>query len=326
MLDDAKPPWTRWSSAALPERQRFDAWNEALRATHLAWSLKRDTRSPGFSAELERHEVGPIRVVRCACDPLEGERTRAEIARGNDELYGIVLVREGTEAIRVAGETRVLGAGSFALWDSERDVSFAVTTRLEKVSLFVKKADLRGVIADPERHLGRVVSAANGAAALAAAHLVALATQARTLAAAPATRVLAGTLDLFGAAFGEAAPASVPARSARLAQIRAWISARLEDAQLTPRRIAAAHGMSVRTLHAWFHDEGTSLSRWMLRERLERSRADLMRGDGSRVTDIAFRWGFNDAAYFSRAFRRRFGRAPSALARGKAALPGPADA
>jgi len=34
------------------------------------------------------------------------------------------------------------------------------------------------------------------------------------------------------------------------------------------------------------------------------------------ISEIAFAWGFNDAAHFSRAFRARFGRSPRELRAG----------
>jgi AraC-like DNA-binding protein len=41
--------------------------------------------------------------------------------------------------------------------------------------------------------------------------------------------------------------------------------------------------------------------------------AHSLEGHKDWVTDIAFSWGFNDAAHFSRAFRARFGCSPRAL-------------
>ena len=40
---------------------------------------------------------------------------------------------------------------------------------------------------------------------------------------------------------------------------------------------------------------------------------DLQRPNGGSVTDIAFRWGFCDAAHFSRVFKREFGATPSEI-------------
>jgi AraC-like DNA-binding protein len=46
--------------------------------------------------------------------------------------------------------------------------------------------------------------------------------------------------------------------------------------------------------------------------RLARCAADLRSAasDGTGITDIAFRWGFNDSAHFSKAFRAEFGQSP----------------
>ena len=43
---------------------------------------------------------------------------------------------------------------------------------------------------------------------------------------------------------------------------------------------------------------------------------DLRRCNGGSVTDIAFRWGFCDAAHFSRVFKREFGATPSEIRQG----------
>ncbi|WP_230461412.1 helix-turn-helix domain-containing protein [Sphingobium sp. CAP-1] len=45
--------------------------------------------------------------------------------------------------------------------------------------------------------------------------------------------------------------------------------------------------------------------------RLERASAMLAAGDGRTITDIAFAVGFNDSAFFTRCFRRRYGASPS---------------
>ena len=67
----------------------------------------------------------------------------------------------------------------------------------------------------------------------------------------------------------------------------------------------------MRALHALFEDSGESVAGLVRHERLSRCFDDLGRAGGGSVTEIAFRWGFRDAAHFSRVFKREFGVSPS---------------
>ncbi|MWA07416.1 helix-turn-helix domain-containing protein [Actinomadura sp. LD22] len=70
---------------------------------------------------------------------------------------------------------------------------------------------------------------------------------------------------------------------------------------------------SVSYLHRLFRSQGIAVSSWIRRLRLERARRDL--GDPALdavpIRRIAARWGFNDHATFTRAFRAAYGIAPS---------------
>src|SRR6202042_301999 len=85
----------------------------------------------------------------------------------------------------------------------------------------------------------------------------------------------------------------------------------LQDPRLGPSSIACAYSMSVRTLHALFEDVDASVAGLVRTERLARCLEDLRQPNGGSVTDIAFRWGFCDAAHFSRVFKREFGATPT---------------
>jgi transcriptional regulator GlxA family with amidase domain len=82
---------------------------------------------------------------------------------------------------------------------------------------------------------------------------------------------------------------------------------------LGPASIARAYSMSVRALHALFEDTDTSVAGLVRSERLARCMEDLQRPNGGSVTEIAFRWGFCDAAHFSRVFKRAFDATPSEI-------------
>ena len=95
-------------------------------------------------------------------------------------------------------------------------------------------------------------------------------------------------------------------------RIRAFIDAHLADPDLGPAEIAAGCGISIRRLHRAFADTDWSVCGWIRAQRLARCRNDLLdRGkDNLSITQVAFRWGFNDAAHFSRAFRNAYQKTP----------------
>ena len=102
-----------------------------------------------------------------------------------------------------------------------------------------------------------------------------------------------------------------------LTRMRQHIEANLGDPELSPAGIAAAHFMSTRQLHNIFHEADTTVAGWIRTRRLEHCRRDLrdpILGDRP-VGAIAARWGFLDAAHFSRTFRLAFGEPPSAYRR-----------
>ncbi|MEU7021580.1 helix-turn-helix domain-containing protein [Streptomyces sp. NPDC046203] len=94
------------------------------------------------------------------------------------------------------------------------------------------------------------------------------------------------------------------------ARIQAYIDRHLTDADLTPQSIARAHHISLRYLHKLFEGEDATVSRWIQRRRLERSRRDLARYPHVTIGAVAHRWGFASAAHFSRVFRTAYGMSP----------------
>jgi AraC-like DNA-binding protein len=101
-------------------------------------------------------------------------------------------------------------------------------------------------------------------------------------------------------------------RHALLTTVQAFIQRHLGDPRLSPATIAAAHHMSLRSLHQLFHDEGLTVAGW-IRRRLECCRHDLSDPAlASRpVAAIAARWRFSSAGDFSRAFRAVHGLPPA---------------
>ncbi|KMT53816.1 transcriptional regulator FeaR [Pseudomonas fildesensis] len=86
----------------------------------------------------------------------------------------------------------------------------------------------------------------------------------------------------------------------------------LQEAELGPEYLARRLNVSVRQLYRLFEQRHESISRYIQQRRLERVAQDLRAQDlrHESITQIAFKWGFVDAAHFSRAFKRHFQHAP----------------
>lgn len=105
--------------------------------------------------------------------------------------------------------------------------------------------------------------------------------------------------------------------------VRRYVSEHVRDANLTVRRIAQAVGLSSDHLARLFKGQPLSVSGLVRQLRMEgcgRELRDPRHGHRS-IGDIAFAWGFNDVAHFSRAFKRARGMAPSDWRRGAQAHP-----
>ncbi|MFI0467290.1 helix-turn-helix domain-containing protein [Saccharopolyspora sp. 5N102] len=105
------------------------------------------------------------------------------------------------------------------------------------------------------------------------------------------------------------------AAPAPLVVAKDFVERNLPDPGLTPGRIAAAAGMSVRHLGRLFAAEGDSPARYLQRRRLERARRELADPAARHrtIADIAHRWGFASHAHFTRVFQTEFGHPPSEI-------------
>lgn len=93
------------------------------------------------------------------------------------------------------------------------------------------------------------------------------------------------------------------------------IELQLGDGDLTLQQIADARHVSTRYIQKLFQQAGTSFSEYLRQRRLEHCQADLASivHRNLSISDICFRWGFNDAAHFSRSFRASYGTTPRAF-------------
>ena len=103
-----------------------------------------------------------------------------------------------------------------------------------------------------------------------------------------------------------------PSQAALFSRVCRTIEANLADPDLGLTSIAKQERVSPRYLQKLFEAVGQNFSTYLRSRRLERCRADLVNPlyEKLSIADVCFRWGFNDAAYFSRAFREQYRASP----------------
>jgi AraC-like DNA-binding protein len=102
-------------------------------------------------------------------------------------------------------------------------------------------------------------------------------------------------------------------RAARLRAIKADIVQNLRDADVSAAAVARRHGVTARYIHKLFESDGTTLSKFVLGQRLAHVHRMLRdpRQDHRLIATLAYEAGFGDISTFNREFRRHFGATPS---------------
>jgi transcriptional regulator GlxA family with amidase domain len=125
--------------------------------------------------------------------------------------------------------------------------------------------------------------------------------------------------DLMAVAAGATRDAAEAAqhrglRAARLHAIKADIARNL-DGDLSVGALALRNRCTPRLIQRMFEAEGTTLTEYVLAQRLSRAHRLLTdpRRAGDKIAVIALDAGFGDLSYFNRVFRRLYGETPSGV-------------
>jgi AraC-like DNA-binding protein len=161
---------------------------------------------------------------------------------------------------------------------------------------------------------GRISSARQGSPRLVGHLLDGLAGHLADLAPAHPGQLARHIVGFVAMVCAEAAVGPATGSDRILQNAKEHIELHLGDLELGPDRVARALNVSTRTLHRLFERENATVGGWIRGRRLDHCRSDLddpTRDDES-VSAIGVRWGFWDAAHFSRLFKAAYGLSPRA--------------
>lgn len=295
----------------------LDSFRSAVNSSFVPLEVDAEAHGP-FQASLSAAGADGVVFTEVQARPQLVRRTEANIESGGSGYYKVSLLLSGSGILIQDGREIVMNPGDMSFYDTSRPYSLLFNETFRNLIMMFPKDrlefptiltdSLTAVSLGEQHHLAKVVAPF---IAQASPQLPLLPSLART-------KLAHTSLDLMNTMLSAILDVENSPRSPHevlLQKIYSHINAHLGSPLLSPGSIAAAHYISVRHLHALFAEHDTTVSTVIKQRRLEHARADLTDPTltSRTVAAIASRWGFVDAAHFSRVFKQHYGVSPSQL-------------
>jgi len=266
----------------------------------------------GFQARISAYRGGKLRFAALRFSPHS--TSSLMLGQRSDRLL-VTLQKEGVALVQQDGRECRVEAGDIFMVDPVRPF-FIETGEILTHSLYLERDTLRDLMPDLDNFTARVIDGKQGTGALFGGMLDGIFPLASKLDEGTADRIADSLPYVFSAALAglDVGQAVSPLRLKQLhkQRILRYMREHLRDGDLNAGSIAAGVNLSTRYVYELFADEAEPLMKRVWSSRLERCRNDLA-SPSSRsrsIGEIAYHWGFNDVAHFSRAFRQRYGQSP----------------
>jgi len=302
------------STSGIAERKRFLFWQDAVCDTFVDLDCRAYADRP-FFGELATASCNDLHFSSVRADGQIVERTHARIRRAREEVMLISLQVRGTGVIAQDGREARLAPGDFACYDSTRPYTLTFTADFEQIVLHMPREAMIRRIGRTEAWTARRIEATSPVGSLVLPFVRQTASIVSDITLATASQLSETCLSLVTAALtekGSETESNSAARTALIFRAKALIDSQLHDHMLNTEKVAGLVGISPRYLQDLFHAEQSTVSDWIWKRRLERSRrylADPLHA-GDSIAQIALSCGFADFGHFSRRYKDAFGVSP----------------
>lgn len=299
-----------WSTDTVQPRERFSYWREAV--CRSIFNLTIEAPAGHFAARMTARSAGPLRIALSESTGYVVSRAKREVESASDDSYSIYLQLSNEATISQCNQAFTFQPGDIAISDLQYPFTALLSGGGQRITTVIPCGMMDRRAPWVRKTALRRLAAESSYVDLARRHIVEMLknpTMGET-----ATSLLTENLcNLLALA---SATDIAPNRLQPELQIEAMLAfckQKLHDPELTPQRVADHLGTSVRTLHLRFKQIGQSFTEWVRDERLKACSVALRDQNqrGLNISEIAYRWGFNDLSHFNKSFRARFNQTPT---------------
>jgi AraC-like DNA-binding protein len=306
----------RFSLNDAPEHKRPDIYREFCGRSVLRLDIE-PVRDLPFEADVTVQALPGLHLFSGRAHGSRNRRTREMLADGVDD-FALVVNLGGPHFVSQGEQEVVLGDGEATLVSLADPCSFAHRPPGGVIALRMSRERLAPLMTRPEDCFLRPIPHGTHALKLLTDY-VNVAWGKHPIASRDLQHLFVTHIyDLAAVAIGATRDAADAARgrgmrAARLRAIKQDIAQNLDQADLSVAALAARHGLTPRCVQRLFETEGATFTEYVLAQRLARAHRMLSdpRRAAEKVAAVAYDVGFGDVSYFNRAFRRRYGTAPS---------------
>ncbi len=304
------------STTDMAPQKRLDHWNELNSTAAVPTVTDAATDLLSFCPSLTRTRVDCLFAGLVRSSPAVVHHTREHVARTREPLFFLQIQLEGTSRVCQDGREVALQSGDLVLLDYTRPYHMCFDVANKVLVVGIPDTQLRRQLANPDRVVAYLMSYKDSLNSLLSDFALGFWRQCEAGTEGAAANLASALLNLTAAAYASLAEAhamsSEHVEALRLRIIR-HIEKHLGDSDLSPKSIAAMLATSPRYVHSIFTRGDETVSRYILRRRLEESaRALSSSAQRSRsVSAIAFDYGFASCTNFGKVFREHYGMTPT---------------
>lgn len=299
-----------WSTEAIRDRERFSYWREAL--CQAVFNLTIEANPRDFEARITSRASGVLRFATSQSSGYQVVRTQRDIDTAPADHYSVFVQLRGHSVITQGDQALAFLPSDIAISDGRlpfvadmpgdgyRAIAVIPREMIDRRAPWLKGKSLHKLPAD------------RAFVDLAKRHVLELTAPDSTLSEGATGLLTENLCNLLSLASAHDVAPNRLQPELQMEAILAFCRQNLHDPELSPQRVADRFGISVRTLHLRFAQIGETFGRWLLENRLDACSKALrdVNQRGVNISDIAYRWGFNDLSHFNKVFRARFDQTP----------------